>query len=188
TRIVINRKISNKEEQYLEWVGTQSQGVNLTVLLFSVQDVTQAWKTQQELKRSEAQFRTMIEVMPQMAYIATAEGDVIFFNSRYYQYIGEGVDPIGSDWRELDLIHPDDFDQLASKWNEAMKAGANFQGEYRLKRHDGVYRWLLSRAVPIKDENNKVIQWLGTNTDINDQKENAQKLEDALKARDEFLS
>ena len=188
TKIFITRTNSNKEEQCLEWTGTKSYGMNLSVLLFSVKDVTQAWRTQQELKRSESQFRTMIEVMPQMAYIATADGHATFFNSRYYQYIGKGIEPIGSDWRELDIIHPDDFDQLLEKWAKALSLGSNFQAEYRLRRHDGVYRWLLVRAVPIKDDNGNVIQWLGTNTDINDQKENAKMLEDALKARDEFLS
>jgi len=151
-------------------------------------EVTEIKRAEEVMRESEERFRTYAEAMPQGAFIADPEGNINYFNQRFYDYIGI-KDKIGSwDWKILPMVHPDDLQRTIETWEHSLKTGDSYNIVYRLRRSDGQYRWHLGRAIAIRDSNGRVIQWLGTNTDIHDQKEAEQKLQEALRVRDEFLS
>ncbi len=121
------------------------------------------------LRESEARFRRLADAMPQNVYVLDAAGEVSFINQQWRAYTGRPEAAAG------DLafgVHPEDLPALLEGWDRARLAGVEFAAEFRLRAAaDGGYRWHLSRAVPIRDEDGRVVQWYGTSTDIHDQKE-----------------
>jgi PAS domain S-box-containing protein len=119
------------------------------------------------LKASEERFRTYAEAMPQMAFIAAGNGDIIYYNQKWYDYVGI-ADTEGWGWGPI--LHPEDLDPTTERWKLSLSSGKPYEMEYRLRRNDGEYRWHLGRALPIRGSKNEVVQWIGTNTDIQDQR------------------
>jgi PAS domain S-box-containing protein len=113
---------------------------------------------------------TFIEAMPQMGFIFNPKEGLLFLNRRHYEYFGLHYGDIEA-WpeKEKESRHPDDLPRVLKAWDVAMKDGSTFETEYRLKRHDGKWRWHLGRAVPLKDPEGNITHWMGTNTDIDDQ-------------------
>lgn len=133
-------------------------------------DVTQRVNALKRAEESENLFRNYVESMPQMAFTADRFGNITYFNQQWVEFFGRELDLLKA-WEKADLHHPDDLKRTIDRWNHSLKTGEPYQIEYRLKRHDGVYRWHLGRAVPLRDSKGSIIQWVGTNTDIHDQKE-----------------
>jgi PAS domain S-box-containing protein len=149
-----------------EVIGIFAQGV----------DVTDRLTAEQALRQSEAQFRTFAEAMPNHVWTATSEGLLDWFNPRVFEYSGAAVGMLdGSTWTSM--VHPDDVGPATEKWQQALAAGVFYETEFRLRRHDGVYRWFIARAVPIRDADGVTLRWIGTNTDIDDQKQAVQALQ-----------
>ena len=93
-----------------------------------------------------------------------------WYNSRWYEYTGTTpTESAGAGWNNL--FHPDDQDRAWELWRHSLETGEEYEIEYRCRRHDGVYRWFLGRALPIRDESNRIVRWFGTCTDIEDQKQ-----------------
>ena len=146
------------------------------------------------LVESEARFRTLAESIPQIAWAATAEGLVEYYNRRWFEFTGLPVERgRGEGWREV--IHPDDVAATEAAWRRAVQTGEPYELEHRLRTADGSYRWVLSRAVPLRDAAGAVAQWLGTATDIHAQREAAEELRRARdvaqagsRARDQFMA
>lgn len=140
-------------------------------------DINDRKLTEQKLKVSEARFRKFAEAMPQMVFVADSDGNMTYFNRRHYNYFGvDQLEDEGWAWKEQNIHHPDDFSRTIEAWTEALKTKKPYQIEYRLKRHDGDYRWHLGRAEPVLDENGNVILWIGTNTDISDLRSSQEQL------------
>lgn len=151
-------------------------------------DVTELVTSRKRVEESEEQLRQFVESMPQMAFIAAANGDITYFNRPWYEYV-KGLDGTeGWGWKDKPIHHPDDLPIVIRRWSHSIESGEPYEIEYRLRRHDGVYRWHLGRANPIKDRDGKITKWIGTNTDIHDKKEIEERLENAIRSRDEFLS
>jgi len=85
------------------------------------------------------------------------------------EYLGVSLEDLKR-WEMSGVIHPDDLTSVVERWTHSLTTGAPYQVEFRLRRADGEYRWYLGRALPQLDEAGKVVQWFGTNTDIDDQK------------------
>ncbi len=132
------------------------------------------------VKANEEEFRLLAEMSPQMPFIADGDGNIIYYNQKFYDYIGRGDDLCGWNWKELPIHHPDDLERTIKAWTNAIETGDTYQVEYRLKRHDGEYRWHLCRALPIRDEAGNVVRWYGTNVDIHRQKCLAERLSLAI--------
>ncbi|MCC2678229.1 MAG: hypothetical protein K0R29_805 [Pseudobdellovibrio sp.] len=151
-----------------------SEDGNPSKIVTTVVDISEMKKAEEELRESEVRFRGFAEAMPQMAFIADAKGNIIYFNERHYDYFGvKRGETEGEKWKSTPMHHPDDLQRTIDSWKESVETGKPYEIEYRLRRHDGTYRWHLGRAVAQKDENGNIIRWIGTNTDIEDHKEHA---------------
>lgn len=146
-------------------------GIEIVGIHAFVFDVTEQIAAKTVAQESEARVRRYAEAMPQMAFISDAKGSITYFNERYYTYIGMPSDSgKGRVWETQAIHHPDDLEKTISAWNHAVATGEDYEIEYRLRRHDGEYRWHLGRAFADKDETGKIREWFGTNTDIHDAK------------------
>jgi PAS domain S-box-containing protein len=117
----------------------------------------------------EAQFKVLAEAMPNPVWTARPDGSLDWFNTRIYEYTGASPGSLdGEGWASV--VHPDDRKETALRWGAAIASGETYENEFRLRRKDGVFRWHIARSVPIKDDKRSVVQWIGTNTDIDDQK------------------
>src|SRR5688572_15575783 len=121
--------------------------------------------------------RILVDAIPEIVWSARADGADDFFNRRLCEYTGlRPEDLAGEGWQEI--IHPDDREGCRSRWLQSMASGEPFEFEYRLRRHDGVYRWHLGRGVALR-EGGRVVRWFGTCTDIEEQKQAERMLGEA---------
>jgi len=132
-------------------------------------DVTEEVQAARHTQENDEIFRTLTAVIPHMIFIQNAQGQVIFFNERWYEYTGFTKEDPVNQWPQV--IHPDDIGACVDKWLKSLREGKPFEHEYRLKRKDGVFRWHLGRALPLKNDQGVVTRWFGSNTDIDDQKQ-----------------
>jgi PAS domain S-box-containing protein len=132
-------------------------------------DVTEQVAAEQALRQSEAEFRTLAEAVPHHVWTAKPDGSLNWFNPRVYEYAGSSPGQLdGANWSTI--VHPDDIPNALAAWTKAIGSGEAYEVEFRLRRADGAFRWFLGRAVPARDEHGGIIRWIGTNTDIHDQK------------------
>lgn len=165
------------EERFMDLVYQPVQNATGQTIGIFVQgvDVTDRRRAERLLRRSEAQFRTFAEAMPNHVWTASPSGRLDWFNPRVYAYSGAADGELdGEGWAAI--VHPEDLQQASESWTKALADGKLYETEFRLRRHDGAYRWFIARAVPIRDAGGEVVQWVGTNTDIDDQKQVAQAL------------
>ena len=156
---------------------------------------------EEELRAQEARFRTLANAIPQLAWMADASGARYWFNDRWYDYTGTNFDQVrGWGWRKLH--HPDHVKRVVDGMQRCFRTGEAWEDTHPLLGKDGTFRWFLSRALPIRNDDGGIGSWLGTNTDITDQKiaeaerERALALERqartdaerAARARDEVLA
>ena len=132
--------------------------------------------TVQALAESEARFRAIADSMPQMVWSTLPDGFHDYYNARWYEFTGvpEGSTD-GEGWNGM--FHPDDQERAWAMWRRCLETGEPYEIEYRLRRHDGVYRWTLGRARPIRNEAGEITRWFGTCTDIDDLKRSDQAKE-----------
>ncbi|MDB5664864.1 PAS domain S-box protein [Cypionkella sp.] len=124
---------------------------------------------QETIKASEAQFRSFAQSVPNHVWTAPPNGLLDWFNERVTEYSGwRHEELVGDRWAEI--VHPDDRDSAALSWQQAVTLSEPYETEFRVRRHDGEYRWHLVRALPICDTDGTLMRWIGTNTDIHDQK------------------
>jgi PAS domain S-box-containing protein len=156
---------------------------------------------EQELRTQETRFRTLANAIPQLAWMADPSGSRYWFNERWYQYTGTTIEEMqGWEWQKLH--HPDHLQRVVSGLRHSFESGEPWEDTFPLRGADGEYRWFLSRALPIRGNDEGIVGWLGTNTDITEQKraeeertqlyeaERAarEETEAAIKARDAFVS
>lgn len=132
-------------------------------------DATDRKRVEQEVAVSAARFRSLAQSMPNHVWTSGPDGQLDWFNDRVYAYAGAAAGTLdGNGWAAM--VHPDDIDAAAAAWAGARAEGEPYETEFRLRRHDGAYRWHIARAVPILDASGAVESWVGTNTDIEGQK------------------
>src|SRR6201987_3919739 len=143
----------------------------------------------EEIRNSEAKLRKIIDTIPTLAWCSLADGTGIFWNRRWHEYTGLSLEVVRG-WGWQDAIHPEDLKEITDKWLGFLASGQPGEVEGRLRRFDGVYRWFLFRAEPLRDESDKIVNWYGTDTDIDDLKRAQAKLrqdEEELRQLIDFL-
>ena len=121
------------------------------------------------LRASEELFRVFAQVMPNQVWATDAKGRIDWLNLQVEAYFGSSAQRYVDAFRD-GLVHPDDAEVAAAAWRRSVETGEVYETEFRLRRHDGAYRWFLSRALPIRSDAGAITRWIGTNTDIHEQK------------------
>ncbi len=123
-----------------------------------------------QLQEQEKKFRDAVETMPALAFVVDPRGNRTFMNRGWLEYTGLSPDEASaSGWEKT--IHPDDLNRITERWRESRTTGQPLDYEARLRRGlDGVYRWFLIRAQPVRDKHGKIVKWCGAATDIEDRK------------------
>jgi len=173
--------ILEKDGTIREWIGTHT-------------DITDQKRTAEELGESNLQFRAIADNIPQLAWTANTQGEIFWYNQRWFDYTGKGMDEMrGLGWR---TVHdPDHLERVAAGLKASFSAGVLWEDIFPLRGADGSYRWFLSQAVPVRDENGRILRWFGTNTDITSQRAAEEELaaakeaaESANRAKSQFIA
>jgi PAS domain S-box-containing protein len=134
----------------------------------SLHDITHRNEIEEALRASEERLRTVADNVPQVIWTNEAGGKADYFNRRWYEYSGLSYEEsAGPGWQAI--VHPDDAPASTERWKQALAKGEVFDSEYRLRRHDGTYRWFIGRNVPLRYDG-EVLSWFGTATDIDELK------------------
>jgi formate hydrogenlyase transcriptional activator len=128
-----------------------------------------------EIQNSETKLRKIIDTIPTLVWCSLPDGTGIFWNRRWREYTGLPLETVRG-WGWEDAIHPEDLKEITDNWLGLLASGQPGQVEGRLRRFDGVYRWFLFRAEPLRDESGNIVNWYGTDTDIEDLKQTEENL------------
>lgn len=159
-------------------------------------DVNEEKRAELKLRASEELFRTVAEALPVMVWTTSHGGDTDYFNKHYWDYSGleRGSNQENSS-HSRKLLHPDDAERVVAAWREGIERQQPWLCEYRMRRKDGAYRWHLGGMVPVCAQNGEVIRWVGSATDIDDQKrvlaereDLLRRTQDAVQGREVFLA
>lgn len=149
-------------------------------------DITERLRGERALQASEQRFRTLVDSLPQLIWTCSPEGRCDFLSRQWAEYTGvPEADLLGYAW--LKRVHPDDLAMLDAEWRAAVARGDRFDTAFRIRRRDGEYRWFAARALPLRGEPGEPERWLGTNTDIHAQRQQAEVLEQMVRERTDEL-
>jgi PAS domain S-box-containing protein len=134
-------------------------------LIGTVQDISARKAAEAAMAESEERFRALANTVPALIFVSTPGQGNTYSNERYQSFTGLGREGLlGDAWRRV--IHPEDHARVADAWSRSWATGQDYAVEVRVRRHDGVYRWHLTRGIPIHDAQGRIVQWVGTGTDI----------------------
>ena len=160
TRVVAVRNASGA---VVRWIGTNTE-------------VESHLRTEEALATSEAKFGVLTDAMPQMVWSTLPDGFHDYYNAQWYEFTGVPYGSTdGEGWNGM--FHPDDQARAWARWQHSLDTGETYEIEYRLRHHSGEYRWTLGRALPVRDGEGSIVRWIGTCTDINEAKRNADQTE-----------
>ena len=142
----------------------------------SVVDISRRKQAEEALAASEDHYRNTVELNPQIPWTADANGTILDVSQKWVRLTGlSKEESLGTGW--LTVLHPDDLQPTLRAWNEAFRAGTPIDTQYRIRRFDGVWRWMRSRAAPRRSETGQIIRWYGSVEDVDDQR----KADEALR-------
>ncbi len=160
TRIV---PVLNEEGAVVRWLGTNTE-------------VESQLNAEAALEASEAKLHILTDAMPQMVWSTLPDGYHDYYNARWYEFTGVPYGSTdGEEWNGM--FHEDDQERAWARWRHSLETGEPYEIEYRLRHHSGEYRWTLGRALPVRDASGKIIRWIGTCTDIDTAKRDAELTE-----------
>ncbi len=157
-------------------------------------DITELKRVEEALRVSERRFRTLTETLPQLVWTCRPDGSCDYLSRQWFEYSGIPESEM-LDNRWVEVLHPEDRAWAMAYWRDAVEGRVSYDLEYRIRGSDGRYRWFKTRGRPMRDEVGRIVQWIGTCTDIDDQKraEEAERrakeaAEAASRAKSEFLA
>ncbi|MBF6599518.1 MAG: PAS domain-containing sensor histidine kinase [Dehalococcoidia bacterium] len=164
-----------------------------------VEDARRRTEAEEALRRGEYEFQRLLDELPCAAWRTDADGTIRYVNGRWREYAGYDAAQTAARWDSI--IHEDDKARTGISWFAARAAGESWQAEHRLRRHDGVFRWHLTRAHPVRDAGGRISEWVATSADIHDLKEDdlrnqrlyddarhvSEQLVRTVETKDEFL-
>jgi PAS domain S-box-containing protein len=156
---------------WYEAVGTltrdaDGQGVALRGVC---RDVSSRMRAEQNLRESEERFRTLADNSAQFAWMADSTGARFWYNRRWYEYTGTTLEQMEG-WGWTKVHHPDHAERVVEAYRLAWASNTPWEDTFPLRGQDGLYRWFLARAVPIRDQQGQIVRWLGTDTDITERR------------------
>ncbi len=153
------------------------KGNTISLLSYSV-EVTSQVEARKQIEESEAKFKMLSENIPHMVWTATPDGAKNLFNQYFIDYTGLSFEELKGDGWQV-IIYPDDLENELKQWHQALTTGEDFKIEKRIRNHNGTYRWHLSHSLAQKDNQGNITGWIGTNTDIDDQKQAEEKIRES---------
>jgi PAS domain S-box-containing protein len=142
-----------------------------------VQDISTRRGAEDTLRQSEEVLRALANTIPQLAWMAQADGAIVWFNERWFDYTGTTPDQVVG-WGWQDACEPSVLPAVMERWTASLQSGTPFEMEFPLRGADGKYRWFLTRGNPVRDREGRVLRWFGTNTDVDQVKRAEQALRD----------
>ncbi len=143
--------------------------------VLTIADITALLDAEVALQESERYFRELTESLPQLVWACDADGMNIFVGPQWESYTGVPASQHhGTGW--LSTVHPDDVPALMHSWNAAIRDGTPYHRLFRIRRHDGMYRWFDVQARPFRDETGRIVRWVGANSDIQGERELRERL------------
>jgi PAS domain S-box-containing protein len=131
------------------------------------QEIASRAEAEAALRVSEEKFRRVTETLPMLVWTCASDGRCDYLGPQWVAYTGiPAAEQLGYGW--VDQLHPEDRDHVQVAWNDATASGSDFDVDFRLRRADGCFRWFKARAVPLRDAFGNIVQWFGSNTDIDD--------------------
>ena len=183
---VIEKRYKRKDGVYTWVKSSVSLGTNRAgkpaYIVGVIEDIDERRKAEEKLKESEARFRFMAEYMPPKVFTANSVGEIDYLSPQWYTYTGltiEEMDMRG--WGHV--MHPNDREENMRRWLYCVRTGSSYYIENRLKRADGEYRWHLTTAHAMRDDEGNITKWIGSSTDIHELKQSR-----GLKARLQVLA
>ncbi len=149
----------------------------------TVIDITERKETEAAVRESEAKFRQLADTIPQLAWMADAEGWIFWYNQRWYEYTGTTPQEMEG-WGWQSVHDPAELPNVLARWQASIASGKPFDMVFPLKGADGKFRQFLTRVAPFRDREGQITLWFGTNTDVEDQNRAAE----ALRERREQLA
>ena len=134
-----------------------------------LRDISKHTEAEIALRHGESQFRTLADNIAQFAWMADESGSIFWYNKRWFDYTGTSLEEMrGWGWQKVH--HPEHLERVLGRFRRSIENGETWEDTFPLRGKDGRYRWFLSRAIPIRDENGKIVRWFGSNTDITEQR------------------
>ena len=155
---------------------------------YQIRDQLRALRQAEAIAReNERRFRSMANTVPQLAWMADPTGSRFWYNERWYEYTGTSAPQMhGWGWREV--VHPQHTEQVVQKLRRCFNSGSPWEDTYPMRSKEGSFRWFLSRAQPIEDEDGRIERWVGTDTDMTERLAIEEALREADRRKDEFLA
>jgi PAS domain S-box-containing protein len=181
----------NWPDKTTHWINVHGKAIfnekqEATRMYGTVMDITRQKRILEDLRESESKFRLLADSMAQLIWTGDEKGNLNYFNAAVYSYSGLKDEELQlGAW--INIVHPDDREENIKKWLYAIASGEEFFFEHRFRHYNGEYRWQLSRALPQKDETGKIQRWVGTSTDIHDQRNFRLELEKKVNERTQSL-
>jgi PAS domain S-box-containing protein len=176
---ILFETVHRRKDGTLFPVEVSSQGAMIAgvyTLISVIRDITLRKQAEQALRESERWFRTLADAMPQLVWTARPDGQVDYYNERHKDY--RGIErTAGGSFRWAPVLHEQDVAPTVQAWQHALRTGETYQIEHRVQRADGSYHWHLSRGMPVRDREGRIVKWFGTATDI----DNVKRTEAALR-------
>ena len=144
-------------------------------------------RAKEALAQSEQQLRTLANAIPPLAWMAEPDGHIFWYNQRWYDYTGAMPEQMEG-WGWQSVHDPEMLPQVLDRWLDSINTGEPFEMEFPLKGANGSFRSFLTRVIPLKDEQGRVLRWFGTNTDVEELRRAILEAEDANRTKDEFLA
>jgi PAS domain S-box-containing protein len=146
----------------------------------TVSDISYRKLAEESLRISSERYRSFIEVTGELGWTTNAEGEVVEDQPSWTNYTGQTYEEIKG-WGWSKALHPDDLEHTAQRWKKAVKEQSKYEVEYRIRRHDGVYRHFMARGTPVFKEDGSIMEWVGTCIDITERRQAATEREELLK-------
>ena len=142
-----------------------------------IQDISQRKAAEDSLRQSEEDLRALANSIPQLAWIASFDGTIVWYNQRWHDYTGTSAEQMAGDGWSI-AYETQRLPQMLQTWKAALRDGAPFEMEFPIRGADGQYRWFLTRANPVRDRGGQLLRWFGTSTDVDQVKRAQEALRD----------